>query len=147
LNPLGRHHDMLLANVFAQTQALAFPVVLPVRTTVRQGRSSSAAGRAGRLLVENLAGQGGQRLERFLGEPFGQLATVRSMGTRARPQRRAISGSWARSQVLKAPGAHGEQRDHGKHQPAGSVVAPEPGAAERAADPAMQSEQAEVLAQ
>jgi glucose-6-phosphate isomerase len=24
LNPLGRHHDMLLANVFAQTQALAF---------------------------------------------------------------------------------------------------------------------------
>ena len=24
LNPLGRHHDMLLANVFAQTEALAF---------------------------------------------------------------------------------------------------------------------------
>jgi glucose-6-phosphate isomerase len=24
LNPLGRHHDMLMANVFAQTQALAF---------------------------------------------------------------------------------------------------------------------------
>jgi glucose-6-phosphate isomerase len=24
LNPLGRHHDMLLGNVFAQTQALAF---------------------------------------------------------------------------------------------------------------------------
>ena len=24
LNPLGRHHDMLLANVFAQAEALAF---------------------------------------------------------------------------------------------------------------------------
>src|SRR6185436_3663437 len=24
LNPLGRHHDLLLANVFAQTEALAF---------------------------------------------------------------------------------------------------------------------------
>ncbi len=24
LNPLGRHHDMLLANVFAQSEALAF---------------------------------------------------------------------------------------------------------------------------
>src|SRR5260370_7081729 len=24
LNPLGRHHDVLLANVFAQTEALAF---------------------------------------------------------------------------------------------------------------------------
>src|SRR5439155_25947410 len=24
LNPLGRHHDMLMANVFAQTEALAF---------------------------------------------------------------------------------------------------------------------------
>jgi glucose-6-phosphate isomerase len=24
LNPLGRHHDMLIANVFAQTEALAF---------------------------------------------------------------------------------------------------------------------------
>src|SRR5262249_57073031 len=24
LNPLGHHHDMLLANVFAQTEALAF---------------------------------------------------------------------------------------------------------------------------
>ena len=24
LNPLGRHHDMLVANVFAQTEALAF---------------------------------------------------------------------------------------------------------------------------
>ena len=24
LNPLGRHHDMLIANVFAQAEALAF---------------------------------------------------------------------------------------------------------------------------
>src|SRR5581483_3013352 len=24
LNPLGRHHDLLIANVFAQTEALAF---------------------------------------------------------------------------------------------------------------------------
>src|ERR1039458_10546273 len=29
LNPLGRHHDMLMANVFAQSKALAFGQTAP----------------------------------------------------------------------------------------------------------------------
>jgi glucose-6-phosphate isomerase len=36
LNPLGRHHDMLLANVFAQTEALAFG---KVKEEVRTGNT------------------------------------------------------------------------------------------------------------
>ena len=61
LNPLGRHHDMLLANVFAQAEALAFgktaeevgrkarPTgscrIASSRATARQTRSSSSGSR------------------------------------------------------------------------------------------------------
>ena len=41
LNPLGRHHDMLLANVFAQTEALAFG------KTAEQVKAGGDAGLAG----------------------------------------------------------------------------------------------------
>ena len=41
LNPLGRHHDLLMANVFAQTEALAFG------KTPRPGAGGGVGGRAG----------------------------------------------------------------------------------------------------
>ena len=40
LNPLGRHHDMLLANVFAQAEALAFG---KTREEVEGGRDAGLA--------------------------------------------------------------------------------------------------------
>ena len=41
LNPLGRHHDMLMANVFAQAEALAFG------KTAEQVKAEGTAGLAG----------------------------------------------------------------------------------------------------
>ena len=41
LNPLGRHHDMLMANVFAQSEALAFG------KTAEEVRAEGTRGRAG----------------------------------------------------------------------------------------------------
>ena len=41
LNPLGRHHDMLMANVFAQAEALAFG------KTAEAGEGGGHAGLAG----------------------------------------------------------------------------------------------------
>jgi len=65
LDPLGRHHDMLLANVFAQTEALAFG---KTREQVKaEGTADSLVPRAQRV-------HPGRHLGRRL---------VRSMGSRA----------------------------------------------------------------
>ena len=45
LNPLGRHHDILLANVFAQAEALAFGKTAGRREGGRDGRRARAAPR------------------------------------------------------------------------------------------------------
>ena len=96
LNPLGRHHDMLLANVFAQTEALAFgktreqvkaegtPDWLvphrvfegnrPSNTILLDRSDSGGAGKAGRALRAQRVHPG-----RHLGHRL-----VRSVGRRAR---------------------------------------------------------------
>lgn len=38
LNPLGRHHDILLANVFAQSEALAFGKTPDFRRAAHTGK-------------------------------------------------------------------------------------------------------------
>ena len=61
LNPLGRHHDMLLANVFAQAEALAFGKTAEAGQGRRHARLAGAAsacsratGRRTRILLDDL---------------------------------------------------------------------------------------------
>jgi hypothetical protein len=77
-----------------------------------------------------------------------QLTTARSVGDPGQACEsldQRVVGQIA--QVLKAAGADHEQRNHQQHQSACAVVASEPVATERLANPAMQPEQTEVPAQ
>ena len=73
LNPLGEHHDMLLANVFAQGEALAFGKT-PRRGESRRHRptgscriaSSRATGRRTRCLLERLDARRARQARRAL---------------------------------------------------------------------------------
>ena len=54
LNPLGRHHDMLMANVFAQTEALAFgKTAEEVQAEGHAGLAGAAPGVRGQPAVEH----------------------------------------------------------------------------------------------
>jgi glucose-6-phosphate isomerase len=65
LNPLGRHHDMLLANVCAQTEALAFG---------KTAKQVEAEGTPGWLVPHRVFK--GNRLERLTPEALGKLVAL-----------------------------------------------------------------------
>jgi glucose-6-phosphate isomerase len=76
LNPLGRHHDMLLANIFAQTEALAFGKTAeqlkaegtpePVHDDPGRTADAGHAGQAGCALRAQCLHAGGHLEHRFL---------------------------------------------------------------------------------
>ena len=101
LNPLGRHHDLLIANVFAQTEALAFgktaEEVAPRARPSGSSRtaSSRATGRRTRSSPSELTPHDARRARRALrargvhaGRDLGHQL-VRPVGRRARQGARA----------------------------------------------------------
>jgi len=57
LNPLGRHHDLLMANVFAQTEALAFGKRLDEVLAGHGSRAGTAPGVRGQPAQQHAAGR------------------------------------------------------------------------------------------
>ena len=121
LNPLGRHHDMLLANVFAQTEALAFGKTAeqvkaegtpdwlvphrlfegnrPSNTLLLEASDAGGAGQAGRALRAQRLHPGhdlAHRLLRSVGRGAGQ-------GPRPAHHPRARERQRARSSRTTAP--------------------------------------------
>ena len=120
LNPLGRHHDMLLANVFAQTEALAFGKTAeagqggrnaglaraasavrgqsPLQHALARPLDAAGAGQAGRALRAQRLHPGHDLADRFL------RSMGRGIGQGARPahhsRARERDGARARARQL-----------------------------------------------
>ena len=88
LNPLGRHHDMLLANVFAQTEALAF------------GKTPEEVKSEGTRLGSCRTGSSRATVHRIRSSPSGsrqKRSASSSLFTSIRFSPRALSGTLIRS--------------------------------------------------
>ena len=121
LNPLGRHHDILLANVFAQTEALAFGKTAeevkaegtpdwlvphrlfegnrPSNTILLDRLTPAALGKLVALYEHSVFTQGADLADRFL-RPMGR-GTGQGVGPAHHPAARRRGG--ARSSSTTAP--------------------------------------------
>ena len=137
LNPLGRHHDLLMANFFAQTEALAFG------KTARGGRGRGRARRAGP--APHVRGQppdqhhpGRRAHARHARASWSRSTSTRcSCRARSGASTRSTSGawSWARrwpsgsspsSPAADEPEAHPRQLDQRADQPLPPPARPAP---------------------